>query len=538
MRWFLSTLIFLFGSVFSAYALEGVGARADRLVEGGVSIEIIGKTAPWAEVVVVDEAQGDKVMAVAEVEKEGEFEFSFDLLEGQGETVTVFVIDEAGMTSRVFLEEFLGVNKEVLMPATIVNDPFDLSEDAVALTGFGYGESDVDIHIYSSGGFDGVYGVGTDVGGQWRLKVDDLSAGKYTATVQIFAGELESQLSQEIYFEIGGGAIVEVVTEAVGELVTTTVTAVIERPEETARVVVPTVATAVVVPLLLRDGLALLLRLFLALSNLFAWGKKRKSWGVVYDSVTKRPLSRAVVRLFSVQGRKLLETDVTGERGVFSFLPRPGEYFLGVVRNGFRFPSQLIKGTGSDGEYSYLYHGEAIKIAADEAVVISMPVDPVKYRPGFWFYARHYGSIAWNVISWVLLAVGLVSSSLALWREVNVINLIIFAVEIAILIWVLWEVGRKVVGWSVVRDDQGKSVSGVTISLYEVEFKRMVQRRVSDERGRFQMVVPPGKYKLEVAKEGYVVDLERAGGFDGGLIEVGGKKEKVIKVRVYLKKVN
>lgn len=540
MKWFLGVISLLMVTVAPAYALEGVGARADRLVGNGSSYSLLGKTAPWAEVVVVDENNGDQVMAVAEIESGGDFKFSFRLLMGNEGSVVVFAVDEVGITSRVPLSDFVGALPQVLMPPTIVRDDGDTGQTNIALTGFAYPGSDIDIHIYSSSGYDEFYKTKADLDGQWWLNNDDLPAGKYTAVAKAYFDGLESRLSQEIYFEIGGEGLIEEVTSVVGlpgQLVTSLIDIfdqIVQTPAEVAKLIVPAAATALVIPVLLRDGLTLLWRLMVVISNLFIWGKKRKSWGVVYDSVTKRPLARAIVRLFSTQGNKLLETDVTGERGVFSFLPRPGEYFLTVVRSGFNFPSLLIRGTGSDGEYSHLYHGEVVKVGEDEAVVLSLPMDPLEYEPTLWFYVKRWTGIVWNIVSWVLLGVGLVSSALALWRQTGWLNVVLLASQIAILVVIIWEVRRKIAGWSVVKDGTGKPVSGVTVSLYDVEFNRMVKRRVTDDRGRFQMVVPAGKYKLEVESEGYIVDLQRKGGFDGGLIEVGGRRDKAIKVRVYL----
>ncbi len=53
-----------------------------------------------------------------------------------------------------------------------------------------------------------------------------------------------------------------------------------------------------------------------------------KSWGVVYDATSKTPVQRAVVRLFNQQFNKLVETQITDNRGRYYFLAADARYFV------------------------------------------------------------------------------------------------------------------------------------------------------------------------------------------------------------------
>lgn len=55
--------------------------------------------------------------------------------------------------------------------------------------------------------------------------------------------------------------------------------------------------------------------------------QKTKSWGVVRDSKTKKPLLRAVVRLYSLHFNKLIASQVTDNRGRYYFLVGDNEYY-------------------------------------------------------------------------------------------------------------------------------------------------------------------------------------------------------------------
>ena len=64
--------------------------------------------------------------------------------------------------------------------------------------------------------------------------------------------------------------------------------------------------------------------------------RKPKSWGIVYDEKTGRPLSNVVARIFEPKYNKLLETQVTDSQGRYSFLLGPAEYYAVFEKEGFR----------------------------------------------------------------------------------------------------------------------------------------------------------------------------------------------------------
>lgn len=63
--------------------------------------------------------------------------------------------------------------------------------------------------------------------------------------------------------------------------------------------------------------------------------KKPQSWGIVYDSATRKPLSKVIARIFEPKYNKLLETRVTDNQGRFSFLLGPSEYYAVFEKPGY-----------------------------------------------------------------------------------------------------------------------------------------------------------------------------------------------------------
>jgi hypothetical protein len=63
--------------------------------------------------------------------------------------------------------------------------------------------------------------------------------------------------------------------------------------------------------------------------------RKPKSWGIVYDEKTKRPLGNVIVRIFEPKYHKLLETGITDNRGRYTFLLGPNLYSSTFEKEGY-----------------------------------------------------------------------------------------------------------------------------------------------------------------------------------------------------------
>lgn len=66
-----------------------------------------------------------------------------------------------------------------------------------------------------------------------------------------------------------------------------------------------------------------------------AMPKKPESWGVIADADGK-PLEQAVVRVFDKQYNKLLDTQVTDDKGRYAFLVGKNDYYLMIEKPGFQ----------------------------------------------------------------------------------------------------------------------------------------------------------------------------------------------------------
>jgi len=92
---------------------------------------------------------------------------------------------------------------------------------------------------------------------------------------------------------------------------------------------------AIIRPTPLSIGMVVLQVVVYLLVRRLAVPKKPKSWGIVYDKQTGRPLARAIVRVFEPKYNKLLETQVTDSRGRYTFLLGPNEYYSVYEKEGY-----------------------------------------------------------------------------------------------------------------------------------------------------------------------------------------------------------
>ncbi|HID41528.1 MAG TPA: hypothetical protein EYP33_05165, partial [Pyrodictium sp.] len=71
--------------------------------------------------------------------------------------------------------------------------------------------------------------------------------------------------------------------------------------------------------------------------------RKRKGYGVVYDSIRKTPVDLAVLRLYEKESGRLVQTRVTDKEGRYLFIVPKGRYEIKVTKAGYLFPSEILK---------------------------------------------------------------------------------------------------------------------------------------------------------------------------------------------------
>jgi|GEM_PF-2255554 len=233
--------------------------------------------------------------------------------------------------------------------------------------------------------------------------------------------------------------------------------------------------------------------------------KKRKNWGVVYDSLTKMPISLALVRLYEKKGKQLIQTKVTDLAGRYLLMVKnPGRYYLEVVKPGYDFPTRILRAEKQDTKYLDLYHGEEIEVKEkDAAISVNIPLDvrekkakPVKEIVRN-FYIRH--------LRLLVSYAGFVLAILVLIIYPALIT--IFALLIHLVFYMTFKkllVPPKTKGWGIVYDSKNKEpLDNAVVRIFDLKFNKLLETQVTDKKGRYAFLVGKNVYQLLAEKSGY-----------------------------------
>ncbi|GEM_PF-6559772 len=249
--------------------------------------------------------------------------------------------------------------------------------------------------------------------------------------------------------------------------------------------------------------------------HLFTWvlsflgiRKKRKSWGVAYDAITKEPIALAIIRLMDETTKRLVETQVTDRSGRFGFLVKEGKYRLEVVKTGFTFPSKIIT-AATDGDYSPVYHHEDMAITSDaQTVGMAIPMDPVNHKElskiaglkGGW---NHIAGLVHKVHLPIMIA-GVVISVVVAINVPSPTNIAMAALYAMMAGFQYLLTPPEARPWGTVFDAlELAPVPLALIDIIDTKYNKLLKSRLTDYNGRFAFLPPKGTYKLNVRKAGY-----------------------------------
>jgi hypothetical protein len=229
--------------------------------------------------------------------------------------------------------------------------------------------------------------------------------------------------------------------------------------------------------------------------------KRKKTWGTVYDAHTKRPIPFARVQLLD-KNKRVLETRIADQEGRYGFLTTPESLMaqnlqISIVSNAsqYVFPSQS-PATVDAFIYNNLYYGDVVIVNDAALINFDIPMDPV--RP----------SNIPLVIASPSIALGAVTAALAdagFWLGLILVPLNFIMMPGPLTLGVLflflgtaslriWNIQEHPFGL-VVDGTTGKPIPFALITLNDLSGKR-VAFTVSDERGRYFIVVTQGSYQM------------------------------------------
>jgi uncharacterized repeat protein (TIGR01451 family) len=257
--------------------------------------------------------------------------------------------------------------------------------------------------------------------------------------------------------------------------------------------------------LLLLSNIFLFLHLIFLEPFLWLFRRKREEWGVVYDALTKLPVDLAVVRLYSKETKKLIQTRVTDKQGRYLIIAKePGKYYLSVSKLGYTYPTQYLKNDTQDIKYYDLYHGEEIEVTDKKSTIaVNIPLDPVEQR---------VASVKEVLRSYLIKNLRLIVAYLGIILAVLVVIIIptvitIGALIIHLILFVIFRrliVPKKPKGWGIIYDSRTKKpVKQAVIKIFDMRFNKLLGAQVTDSKGRYAFLVGKNEYQMLTEKPGY-----------------------------------
>ncbi len=232
--------------------------------------------------------------------------------------------------------------------------------------------------------------------------------------------------------------------------------------------------------------------------------KRRPPWGVVYDAVTKRPIDPALVTVW--QGERQVASAITDLDGRYGFILPTGVYTIRAGKNHYRFPSQVLAGRSHDEVYDNLYFGGPVEAEPVAPITRNIPLDPlnfdwneyVKRRADlFRFYSQRELTIRRVLNTIFYCGFALASLNLLWWPgKGNLAVVVIYCLILVISLWRSWK--YKLVR---VRRASGGVVPYALVRVYLAGLNQEIKTVVTDDRGRFYLLLRPGIYTLAVEEK-------------------------------------
>ena len=243
--------------------------------------------------------------------------------------------------------------------------------------------------------------------------------------------------------------------------------------------------------------------LFFSQPFLLLFRRKRKNWGVIYNSLTKLPVDLAVVRLIDVSKDKIFGSTVTDREGRFAFNAPPGRYRLEPQKQEYSFPSSVLTGKNIDGHYSDLYFGEELSLGNEEVPHPNVPLDP---REEAMSLSRVRTK---NIMRKIQVGVAAVGPALAFGSFLSRPSLLFGAILLLHIFLYLFfrrlAVSKKIKNYGVVYNESTHApISRVVLRFYALPYNKLVETKISDSSGRYHFMVGPGEFYMTAEKSGFI----------------------------------
>ena len=234
--------------------------------------------------------------------------------------------------------------------------------------------------------------------------------------------------------------------------------------------------------------------------------RQKKSWGVVYDEGNKKPIPFAVIKLYSESGKFLKDT-VSDTVGRFVFAVDKGKYWMEVRAQGY----QPISHRNEDFNAAF-YRGENINIVdGDVALGVKIPLisENISAAENFFQKFKRNAPEYFRSLAIVIFVISLI----LFFVTSTAFNLFTVVVYFALSIYLFYNytIVTKSVGILFEKNIDTR-IKSAFVSILSTDAKNLVQDLIlTDEKGRFPLLLDPGKYIVDVNLPEYKIDSVNEG---------------------------
>ncbi|MBU2566239.1 carboxypeptidase-like regulatory domain-containing protein [Patescibacteria group bacterium] len=249
-------------------------------------------------------------------------------------------------------------------------------------------------------------------------------------------------------------------------------------------------------------GLFLALLLKITRPAYIAFRRRKSGYGVIFDSLTGKPVPLTPITLLDLGGRTV-RTTVTNREGRYNLVAPKGDYIVEIPKPGYTFPSKILNKKNNDSEYADILTAAHIIVTDYGSINKNIPIDPINVKGHASLLKKRVFS---SRKSQELLSLICPLLAIALFVPLRGF----FSAWILIIIYFLALISRfldfkpAAPPYGTVRDVDTKApLKDVVVRIFERKYGKSLESQVTSPRGRYAFIVKKGSYRLLVQKKGY-----------------------------------
>lgn len=231
--------------------------------------------------------------------------------------------------------------------------------------------------------------------------------------------------------------------------------------------------------------------------------------GLIYDAITSKSIPFAVIRAINIENGKVSQTQVSDIDGRYGLLLQPGTYIIEVQHQDYEFPV-LDKNISAVQNDNNSYFGGKLKITNETAVNLNIPLNPRVANKRLSINKVRSLIINSSIFKltqnlYFIYTIFLFSIFMLL-SEFNWITLsIVIYYGVFTLMHLISNIKRLPKTWGrVVNALTRSSIKNIFIKFYSSEGK-LIDSKITDETGRFQLFLNDGDYFALVQSPNYKI---------------------------------